>query len=127
MASLTQQHGAASKPRLPGGHFPACRKSKTLEKCDEKATRTSRARNAGERILHSKDQPFASRSSTAFPKVSRWEELLLLECFASGKGESPFPVSEIPRGLAPAGWRLQRDLWDSGTCGTAASRESTAL
>lgn len=35
MASLTQQHGAASKPRLPEGHFPACRKSKTLKKGNE--------------------------------------------------------------------------------------------
>lgn len=115
MASLTQQHGAASKPRLPEGHSPACRKSKTLENCNEKATWTSMTRNAGDRILRNKDQPFASRSSTVFPKVSRCKELLLLlECFASGKGESPFSVSEISRGSAPAGWRLQRDLWDNG-------------
>lgn len=88
MASLTQQRGAASKPRLPEGHFPACRKSKTLENCNEKATWTSTVRNAGERNLHSKDQPFASRSSTVLPKVSRCKELLLLECLHVGRVEA---------------------------------------
>lgn len=60
-------------------------KGETLENCNEKATWTSTAGNAGERIPHSKDQPFPGRSSTVFPEVSRCKELLLLECLQAGK------------------------------------------
>lgn len=94
--SLTQQRGAASKPRLPEGHFPACRKGKTLENCNEKATWTSTAGNARERIPYSKDQPFPGRSSTVFPEVSRCKELLLLECLQVGKVKVLFLCLKSP-------------------------------
>lgn len=121
-ASLTQQRGAASKPRLPEGHFPACRKGKTLENCNEKATWTSTAGNAGERIPHSKDQPFPGRSSTVFPEVSRCKELLLLECLQVEKVKVLFLCLKSPGVwlLLAAGCRGTSGImrsWSSSTKG----------
>lgn len=57
---------------------------------------------------------FCQQEQHSFPQGFQVQGAAVAGVFASGKGGNPFSVSEISGGLAPAGWRLQRDRWDDG-------------